>query len=73
MRRGNDYEVTNHKTRGKYHVGSLLSELTTEEREELKNFNSEHLARTEKDGTWKEMEFIGRQNKPVKRIGRWGL
>jgi hypothetical protein len=73
MRRGDDKEVSNHRSRGKYQVGSLLSELTPEEREELKDFNSERLSRTEKDSTWKEMEFIGREygTKP-KGKGRWG-
>lgn len=73
MRRGNDSEVTNHKTRGKYKVGSLLEELTEEEREELKSFNSEILSRTEKEASWKLMEFIGKQNKNESKKGRWGL
>jgi len=72
MRRGNDLEVSNHRSRGKYPVGSLLSELTPEEREELKDFNAERLSRTEKESTWKEMEYCGRINKPVEGKGRWG-
>lgn len=72
MRRGSDKEVSNHRTRGKYPVGSLLTELSPEEREELKDFNSERLARTEKDSTWKEMEFVGKAYTPKQGKGRWG-
>ena len=72
MRRGNDSEVSNYRSRGKYPVGSLLAELSPEEREELKGFNSERLSRTEKDSTWKEMEFVGKAYAPKQGKGRWG-
>lgn len=72
-RRGSDTEYSNHRARGKYKVGSLLDELSPEEREELKDFTAERLTRTEVDSNLRDMERIGRQFTPKKKSGRWGL
>lgn len=72
-RAANPYDCSNNGTRRgsdtlntliiepEYKVGSLLDELSPEEREELKDFTAERLTRTEVDSNLRDMERIGRQ------------